>query len=237
MAFRQAIRWRRRCSSASLSLGGARFLTELRQCEGSRGAYARPGPLLDLILGRRKLDQTTLVGAQRSCCWLFHFHRAVFWPDRTRSCFEHSNTRTLERAPTPPVIPLESIHDQARVDHPRLSESPSASSPSVLHQDSRCTGVRNSSRSAPRREHGVFHEGLTKDQRSRETGLCFSSSLITHSRAVFLARRSTLGARDRHRVHESPGEKKKITRDKTARLLDTDYPRCGGTRIYEDLRD
>jgi len=36
------------------------------------------------VVGRRKLlDQTTVVGAQRSCCWLFHFHRAVFWPDRT----------------------------------------------------------------------------------------------------------------------------------------------------------
>lgn len=105
---------------------GPRFLTELRQCEASRGAYACSNPLLDLILGRRKLDQTTLVGAQRSCCWLFHFHRAVFWPDRTRSCPEPSN------AVIPPVIPLE--NSTIRVCHPRLARCRARNSPNLAER-------------------------------------------------------------------------------------------------------
>lgn len=99
------IRWRRRCSSRTFRSVGTVFLTELRQCEASQGAYVRPAPfsLFDLILRRRKLDQTTLAGAQRSCCSLFHFHRAVFWPDRTRSCPQPAN------AVFPRVIPPENL--------------------------------------------------------------------------------------------------------------------------------
>lgn len=38
------IRWRRRCSSRTFRSVGTVFLTELRQCEASQGAYVRPAP-------------------------------------------------------------------------------------------------------------------------------------------------------------------------------------------------
>lgn len=100
-----SIRWRRRCREPSLAFPSSRgpiFSRRggLRQCGARRAApMARRDPLLDLILGRRKLDQTTLAVAQRSCCWLFHFHRAVFWPDRTRSCAV-GTSRKISSKPT-----------------------------------------------------------------------------------------------------------------------------------------
>lgn len=91
---------------ANLSLGGDRFFDRATPMRGQPRRLCTSSPLLslfDLILRRRKLDQTTLAGAQRSCCSLFHFHRAVFWPDRTRSCPQPAN------AVFPRVIPPENL--------------------------------------------------------------------------------------------------------------------------------
>lgn len=81
-----AIRWRRRCSFRSF--GGGSFFDEgyANARAGKAPMSVQAPPPRRYPPGRRKLDQTTLAGAQRSCRWLFHFHRAVFWPDRTRSC-------------------------------------------------------------------------------------------------------------------------------------------------------
>lgn len=91
---------------ANLSLDGDRFFDRATPMRGQPRRLCTSSPLLslfDLILRRRKLDQTTLAGAQRSCCSLFHFHRAVFWPDRTRSCPQPAN------AVFPRVIPPENL--------------------------------------------------------------------------------------------------------------------------------
>lgn len=91
---------------ANLSLGGDRFFDRATPMRGQPRRLCTSSPLLslfDLILRRRKLDQTTLAGAQRSCCSLFHFHRAVFWPDQTRSCPQPAN------AVFPRVIPPENL--------------------------------------------------------------------------------------------------------------------------------
>lgn len=91
---------------ANLSLGEDRFFDRATPMRGQPRRLCTSSPLLslfDLILRRRKLDQTTLAGAQRSCCSLFHFHRAVFWPDRTRSCPQPAN------AVFPRVIPPENL--------------------------------------------------------------------------------------------------------------------------------
>lgn len=78
----------------SLSFG-SRGPKSLRRQRGDYANASRRGPvgdanvpldsLLRLVVARRKLNQTMVVGAQRSCWWLFHYRRAVFWPDRTRS--------------------------------------------------------------------------------------------------------------------------------------------------------
>lgn len=82
-----AVRWRRRCCSPTFrSLGGEPFFDESYANAGKAPMSVQAPPPRHYPPGRRKLDQTTLAGAQRSCRWLFHFHRAVFWPDRTRSC-------------------------------------------------------------------------------------------------------------------------------------------------------
>lgn len=105
---------------ANLSLDGDRFFDRATPMRGQPRRLCTSSPLLslfDLILRRRKLDQTTLAGAQRSCCSLFHFHRAVFWPDRTRSCPQPAN------AVFPRVIPPENLSiDPPRSERVRVAE-------------------------------------------------------------------------------------------------------------------
>ncbi|TGZ48015.1 hypothetical protein DBV15_05727 [Temnothorax longispinosus] len=46
-----------------------------------------------------------VVGAQRSCWWLFHFHRAVFWPDRTPRSRPAPARKTVVSSPLSAVPP------------------------------------------------------------------------------------------------------------------------------------
>lgn len=125
-------------ANLSLFRWGTFFRRELRQCESREGAYVRPGPPpRHYPPGRRKLDQTTLAGAQRSCRWLFHFHRAVFWPDRTRSCPQPQRNR--KRALSPPNFLLRKIRKSI---HPSiLRPSPRAFSRSFAGREVEPRGV------------------------------------------------------------------------------------------------
>lgn len=88
------------CSRAFLSAWGLESPTTTTKTVGLTHANAgnraprtpmcRSTPSSVFVVGRRKLKQTDGGRrAQRSCWWLFHFHRAVFWPDRSRDLAPH----------------------------------------------------------------------------------------------------------------------------------------------------
>ena len=97
-----AVRWRRRCSSPTFRcFGGEPFFdgSYANARAGKAPMSVQAPPPRHYPPGRRKLDQTTLAGAQRSCRWLFHFHRAVFWPDRTRKIRKSIHRSILRPSP------------------------------------------------------------------------------------------------------------------------------------------
>lgn len=110
-----AIRWRRRCSSTFRSFGGGSFFDEgyANARAGKAPMSVQAPPPRRYPPGRRKLDQTTLAGAQRSCRWLFHFHRAVFWPDRTRSCPQPTEQQRALSFSPPILLTNKSIHPRS----------------------------------------------------------------------------------------------------------------------------
>lgn len=135
-----AVRWRRRCSSPTFRcFGGEPFFdgSYANARAGKAPMSVQAPPPRHYPPGRRKLDQTTLAGAQRSCRWLFHFHRAVFWPDRTRSCPQPQRNR--KRALSPPNFLLRKIRKSI---HPStLRPSPRAFSRSFAGREVEPRGV------------------------------------------------------------------------------------------------
>lgn len=134
-----SVRWRRRCLSATcrawprafLSAWGLQFpddddepAVKLRQCEirprGRQWAARLPPPSSPSVV--ESSSRPMVVGAQRSCWWLFHFQRAVFWPDRTRDLAPHPR-KTVSWSHRPRTAPAISTARKFAITPGRVSPS------------------------------------------------------------------------------------------------------------------